>query len=134
MYLFRNCSKNVKAAIVLFFSFTFVIIAQITRFHEAKYIAVIVYGYICYRMWGEEKPEHELATVWLFFMPFLFGSVGASIRLDKIKGSDIFKGLLVILIGVSFRWLGAFLATWKKIFTVKERAFMGFAWIPKATV
>lgn len=67
-------------------------------------------------------------------MPFLFGSVGASIRLDKIKGSDIFQGLCVIIIGVSFRWLGAFLATWKKLFTIKERAFMGFAWIPKATV
>jgi hypothetical protein len=37
-------------------------------------------------------------------------------------------------IGVTCRWFGVLLATWKKMFTFKERAFMGFAWIPKATV
>lgn len=64
MYFFRNFNKKVKAVVVLFCAFVFVILAQVTHFHEAKYIAVIVYGYMCFRMWGEDKPEHELATIW----------------------------------------------------------------------
>jgi hypothetical protein len=86
MKIFAKCSKNIKAVIVLLFAFLFVIESEITSFHESKYIAVITYGYVCYRVWGHDKPEKELAYVWLVFMPFLFGSVGGSIRLDKIKG------------------------------------------------
>jgi NhaP-type Na+/H+ or K+/H+ antiporter len=134
MKLFHKCSRKIKAVLVLAVAFFIVILSELIAFHESKFIGVIVFGYLCYRMWGEDKPEHELAQIWLYFMPFLFGSVGASIRLDKINGSDIWKGLIVITIGVSFRWIGAFFATWKKLFTLKERAFMGFAWIPKATV
>ena len=90
MHFVRNCGKKIKAVIVLTIAFIVVIMSQVSGFHESKYIAVIVYGYLCFRMWGEDKPEKELAAVWLFFMPFLFGSVGASIRLDKVKGKDIF--------------------------------------------
>jgi len=32
------------------------------------------------------------------------------------------------------RWIGTFMLGIGQGFTVKERAFMGFAWIPKATV
>jgi hypothetical protein len=79
MKLFTKCSKNIKACIVLLFAFLFVIGSELTAFHESKYIAVITYGYVCYRMWGHDKPETELATIWLMLMPFLFGSVGGSI-------------------------------------------------------
>ena len=44
------------------------------------------------------------------------------------------KGFGTILIGVTARWLGTFLAAFEKKYTVRERAFMAFAWIPKATV
>ena len=79
MKFFRKLTRKVKAVVVLFVAFFIVIISEVVAFHESKYIGVIVYGYVCYRMGGEDKPEHELAQVWLYFMPFLFGSVGASI-------------------------------------------------------
>jgi NhaP-type Na+/H+ or K+/H+ antiporter len=127
-------SKNVKAFICLLVAFCFVVFSEISGFHEAKYMGVIVFGYLCFRMWGHNKPEEELATIWQYFMPFLFGTVGAAIKFSNIKGSDIFKGLIVIILGVSTRWLAVLLATCQKKYTLKERMFMGFSWIPKATV
>ena len=41
---------------------------------------------------------------------------------------------MVIFIGVSSRWLATFIVTFEKKYNYKERAFMAFAWIPKATV
>ena len=28
---------------------------------NAKYIACLVFGYACYRVWGEERPNKEIA-------------------------------------------------------------------------
>lgn len=70
----------------------------------------------------------------MFCQPFLFGTVGAAVLFSKIEASQIAKGLAVIFIGVTARWLATFLVTCEKKFNYKERAFMAFAWIPKATV
>lgn len=46
---------------------------------EAKFVGIIFFGYGCFRVWGEDKPEGELATVWMFCQPVLFGTVGAAV-------------------------------------------------------
>jgi len=38
------------------------------------------------------------------------------------------------MLGVSARWIATFCVAFEKKYTNKERAFMAFAWIPKATV
>jgi hypothetical protein len=53
--------------------------------------------------------------------------------------SDISPNLLgyalaIIMIGVTFRWIGTFLAAMEPKYNNKERVFMAFGWIPKATV
>ena len=53
---------------------------------------------------------------------------------DKIESNVIGKGIGIILLGVSARWFATFFVSAGQGFKVKERAFMGFAWIPKATV
>ena len=101
---------------------------------EAKYIFIIFYGYQCYQQWGENKPEKELAIFWMFCQPFLFGTVGAAVQFSVISPSVIGWGVIVIMLGVTFRWLGTILAAFESKYTCKERMFMAFAWIPKATV
>ena len=64
----------------------------------------------------------------------LFGTVGAAVMFNKIESSIIGKGLVVIFCGVLARWIATFSVGYGKGFTLKESAFMGFAWIPKATV
>jgi hypothetical protein len=44
------------------------------------------------------------------------------------------KGIGVIVLGLTFRWVGTVVAAAEPKFTCAERCFLGFAWIPKATV
>ncbi|VDK71417.1 unnamed protein product [Anisakis simplex] len=53
---------------------------------------------------------------------------------DERIGSLAFKGILIIAIGLVFRTLAAFCATFCSGFKLKEQIFIAFAWIPKATV
>ena len=110
------------------------VVCDLVGWPETKFVAVIFFGYCCYKYWGENKPEHEMAVFWMFCQPFLFGTVGAAVLFSKIDPSMIGKGFGTILIGVTARWLGTFMAACEKKYTYRERAFMAFAWIPKATV
>ena len=41
---------------------------------------------------------------------------------------------VIVGVGVVCRWIATFVSGCQKTYNNKERAFMGFAWIPKATV
>ena len=41
---------------------------------------------------------------------------------------------VVIFLGLALRWIGTVVACSEPKFNCKEKMFMGFAWIPKATV
>ena len=84
-----------KAVVSLFISFSFLIGSQILHLHETWVIGIFTYGYICFRLWGHEKPEDELETVWQYCTPFLYGTIGASIILDDIKKTDIIIGAVI---------------------------------------
>lgn len=53
---------------------------------------------------------------------------------ENIDTSQIGKGLAVIAIGVCARWVATILAAAEPKYECKEKMFMAFAWIPKATV
>ena len=138
MKLFNKCSpaktKWWKLILCLIMAFAVPIVSEITHFYESKFICIIFFGYMCYRVWGEDKPEHELAIFWMFCQPFLFGSVGAAVLFEKMQPALLGRGIAVIAIGVTARWCGTFLAGMERKYNNYERAFMAFSWIPKATV
>lgn len=138
MGLFNKCSVEAtrwpKFFFCLFMGIGVPIACDLVGWPETKFVAIIFFGYMCFRKWKEDKPEHELAVFWMFCQPFLFGTVGASVLFTKIEPSMIGKGFGTILIGVTARWFGTFMAAFEKKYTYRERAFMAFAWIPKATV
>lgn len=81
------------------------------------------------------KPEHLLSAFWIFCQPFLFGTVGASIKFDDMDGSLLGKSFIVIFAGVATRWsMAYFVCGLEGKFTRGERVLMASAWIPKATV
>lgn len=127
-------TKWPKFFITLFFAIIAPIASDLSKFPESKFIFIIFYGFMCYREWGEDKPEHELAVFWMFCQPFLFGTVGAAVLFSKIEPSMIARGFAVISISVTCRWIGTFLSGMERKYNNKERIFMAFAWIPKATV
>lgn len=127
-------TKWPKFIFCLFMGISIPIACDLFGIPETKFVAIIFFGYMCFRKWKEDKPEHELAIFWMFCQPFLFGTVGAAVLFDKIDPSIIGRSFGTILIGVTARWLGTFMAAFEKKYTYRERAFMAFAWIPKATV
>lgn len=127
-------TRCIKLLICLFMAISVPIVCEISEWYESKFICIIFFGYAVYQCWGEEKPEKELAIFWTFCQPFLFGSVGAGVIFTKINPQFLLLGIIIIVIGVSFRWMGTFCAGLEKKYNNKERAFMAFAWIPKATV
>ena len=91
MKFFNNCNPR-KTKWPKFFTTIALAVAapvasDLSNFPESKFIFVIFYGFMCYRYWGEEKPEHELAVFWMFCQPFLFGTVGAAVLFSKIEPS-----------------------------------------------
>ena len=114
---------------------TIPIITYFIHFGESKYILIIFFGYFCYQVWGEDgRPKEELALFWTYVQPFVFATVGASVQFKKIKIDSFGLSIAVILLGLLMRWIGTVLAASEPKFEFKEKAFLGFAWIPKATV
>ena len=72
---------------------------------------------------------------WQVCQPFLFGTVGASIKFSDMDGSLLGQSFLVIFVGVGSRWLSCYaVCGLEGKFTRSERVLMASAWIPKATV
>ena len=138
MAVFNKCKAplfGLKFVVFLAIAILMPIGCNKADFMESKYIAIITFGFITYQMLGDNKPDKILASFWSMCQPFLFGTIGASVIFDKIDSSIIGKTLILILIGLVFRWIATFVATWfENKFTLKERMFMAFAWMPKATV
>jgi len=92
---------------------------------------------------GKEKHfahdvEATLASLWsIVAQPLLFGVVGSYLdfrRMSMDGGEGIGKSIAIILVGVSFRTVMAFLALFKAGLSKKEQLFVALAWLPKATV
>lgn len=130
----ERCRKWTKLIFVMIVAIAMPFAAEYSTFVESKFVGIIFFGYMCFRIWGEEKPEHALGQIWMFCQPLLFGTVGAAVLFNNINGSDLGIGIVIIFIGLVFRWIGAYMAFCEKKYSRKEAAFVAFAWIPKATV
>ena len=134
MYFIRHASNLIKFLVCVFMSIAIPVVSEVTTFHESKYVGLVFFGWAAFRVWGHHKPEKELDSLWTILTPFLYATVGASIKFAEISGSMIGNAIAVILIGITFRWIGTFLACMERKFNNKERAFIACGWIPKATV
>ncbi len=68
-----------KATYCIIVGIGFIIVSEFSTFKNAKYIACLTFGYVCFRFWGESKPAKEIASAWFFIQPFLFGTIGAAL-------------------------------------------------------
>jgi solute carrier family 9B (sodium/hydrogen exchanger), member 1/2 len=108
--------------------------SEISGYPDAKYLGALFFGYTSYRVWGEDKPTIFLNRWWVLLEPFLFGTVGATLIVSQLNANTIKKGVVCILGGLLLRMCAAFLVVFEKKYTFKERLFISFCWVPKATV
>ncbi len=60
MLVTRRCQKSrcFLASMAMLCTLTILILSEITLFHESKFVGVVIYGYLCNRVWKSHKPEH----------------------------------------------------------------------------
>uniref|UniRef100_G3ULX9 Cation/H+ exchanger transmembrane domain-containing protein n=1 Tax=Loxodonta africana TaxID=9785 RepID=G3ULX9_LOXAF len=86
--------------------------------------------------WTSKKAEVEkiIAVAWDMFQPLLFGLFGAEVSIASLRPETV--GLCVATLGLAvlIRILTTFLMVCFTGFNMKEKIFISFAWLPKATV
>ena len=58
MFLFNSCRVKtwVKSIVCIFVVLIVIITSELFAFHESKFIAIVIFGYLCHRIWKEDKP------------------------------------------------------------------------------
>jgi hypothetical protein len=75
-----------KFAISTAFAIGIPILCEALEYTSAKYVFIVIYGYMCFRMWGNDKPVAMLANLWMIAaQPLLFGTLGATIIFSKMS-------------------------------------------------
>ena len=72
--------------------------------------------------------------MWIILEPVIFALIGTEIQIDKINMSTLGLSIALLLIALVVRMIGTYFAVCGGELTVKEKIFMAFAWLPKATV
>uniref|UniRef100_A0A8D8UTQ0 Sodium/hydrogen exchanger 9B1 n=1 Tax=Cacopsylla melanoneura TaxID=428564 RepID=A0A8D8UTQ0_9HEMI len=92
----------------------------------------------CWKMQGWSNDYNPVADVFAFTWKMLeitlFGLIGTEIDLWVMDIKIIFAGVIVLLVGLSFRIVACCIALIGANLTLKEVLFVNLAWLPKATV
>jgi NhaP-type Na+/H+ or K+/H+ antiporter len=98
-------------------------------------IAIMTIGFVIL-----EKSEHmaheissKLGKIWIFAQILLFALIGTEVNITTAIAGGL-SAAAVIGIGLLGRSLGVQLSLFRSTFTWKERLFVTFAYVPKATV
>uniref|UniRef100_A0A8D8SMU6 Sodium/hydrogen exchanger 9B1 n=1 Tax=Cacopsylla melanoneura TaxID=428564 RepID=A0A8D8SMU6_9HEMI len=93
---------------------------------------------VCWKMQGWSNDYNPVADVFAFTWKMLeitlFGLIGTEIDLWVMDIKIIFAGVIVLLVGLSFRIVACCIALIGANLTLKEVLFVNLAWLPKATV
>ncbi|CAG0904048.1 unnamed protein product [Darwinula stevensoni] len=110
------------------------------KMHSAGALGALTLAFVASYGWRRQgyKQDNPVSLnfnfLWFIFQPLLFGLVGAELDFLKIKLTTVRYGLIVIFIGLLFRCCGAFVVLSGGNLNVKEKLFVAFSWLPKATV
>ncbi|XP_030376681.1 sodium/hydrogen exchanger 9B1-like isoform X1 [Scaptodrosophila lebanonensis] len=81
----------------------------------------------------DSVPGH-LDLLWKFLKPVSFALIGKEIKFSALEGPVIGYGALLVVLGSLFRLVFAYLSTYGRNLSKKERAYITISGVPKATV
>jgi len=85
--------------------------------------------------WGDHNPVSKtFKRMWIILEPVIFALIGTEIQVDKINPETLGKSIAVLVIALVIRMIGTYFAVSGGDLNMKEKIFMAFAWMPKATV
>lgn len=59
----KELQLNIKALWCTSIAVANIITVQYTGFSESKYIGALVFGYVSFRVWGQDKPNKQIARI-----------------------------------------------------------------------
>ncbi|KAM6156490.1 LOW QUALITY PROTEIN: sodium/hydrogen exchanger 9B2-like [Erethizon dorsatum] len=98
-------------------------------------LCTLVTAFLAGLGWSDEKGEvgKIIAIAWDIFQPLLFGLIGAEVSVVSLRPDTV--GFCVATLGTAVLIiLTTFLMVCFAGFNIKEKLFISFAWLPKATV
>ncbi|XP_057561480.1 sodium/hydrogen exchanger 9B2 isoform X1 [Hippopotamus amphibius kiboko] len=99
-------------------------------------LCTLVMAFLAGKGWASAKADVErvIAVAWFIFQPLLFGLIGAEVSITVLRPETV--GLCVATLGIAvlIRILATYLMVCFAGFNFKEKIFISFAWLPKATV
>jgi len=114
--------------------------AHIIHYDGAGGLATIIMAFVAGMQWRREGwGDHNPVTktfqrMWIILQPVIFALIGTEIQIDKINPETLGYSILVLMIALVIRMIGTFIAVLGGGLNTKEKIFMAFAWLPKATV
>ncbi|XP_037023809.2 sodium/hydrogen exchanger 9B2 isoform X3 [Artibeus jamaicensis] len=99
-------------------------------------LCTLVLAFLAGLGWASQKAEVQkiISVAWDIFQPLLFGLIGTEVSIASLRPETV--GLCVATLGIAvlIRILTTFLMVCFAGFNIKEKIFISFAWLPKATV
>ena len=114
--------------------------AHLIHYDGAGGLATIIMAFVAGMQWRKEGwGDHNPVTktfkrMWIILEPVIFALIGTEIQVDKINMNTLGLSIVVLLIALIVRMIGTYFAVCGGELTTKEKIFMAFAWLPKATV
>jgi len=114
--------------------------AHLIHFDGAGGLATIIMAFVAGMQWRTEGwGDHNPVTktfqrMWIILQPVIFALIGTEIQIDKIDLATLGYSLLVLVLALIIRMFATYVAVMGGELNVKEKIFMAFAWLPKATV
>lgn len=114
--------------------------AHLIHYDGAGGLATIIMAFVAGMRWrkegwGDHNPVSKcFRKMWIILEPVIFALIGTEIQVDKIDGATLGYGILVLMLALVLRMISTFFAVSCGTLNTKEKIFMAFAWLPKATV
>merc|ERR1719153_1779201 len=114
--------------------------AHLIQYDGAGGLAAIILSFVAAMQWrregwGDHNPvSNSFTKMWIILEPVIFALIGTEIQVDKIDPAKVGLGIVVLLGALAIRMVGTFFAVTCGNLNTKEKIFMAFAWMPKATV
>ena len=85
--------------------------------------------------WGDHNPVTKtFHRMWIILEPVIFALIGTEIQIHKINPAKLGLSIAVLVIALLIRMVATYGAVSGGNLNRKEKVFMAFAWMPKATV
>lgn len=104
-------------------------------------LAVIAFAFIAGKNWSEqgwELEDNPVATAfeifWMFFEPMLFGVTGAQVVIAELEPHLVLVGGGILVACAILRAMVTSASAVRSNLNMKEKIFVGLAWMAKATV